>query len=48
MISTDNNQLQQEFISKITQLDFLVNTCQQLTNTVATMRNEIGNLVFID
>ena len=25
-----------------TQLDFLVNTCKQLINTVATMRNEIG------
>lgn len=39
---TDNPQFQQEFLSKIAQIDFLVNTCQQLTNTIAIMRKEIG------
>jgi len=42
IINSDNNQLQQEFILKITQIDLLVNTCKQLTNTISTMRNEIG------
>ncbi|CAF0911073.1 unnamed protein product [Adineta ricciae] len=36
--------LQQELISKMSQIDFLVNTCKQLTSTVALMRNEIDTL----
>jgi hypothetical protein len=44
-IYTNNEQqqaLQQELISKMSQIDFLVNSCKQLTSTVAAMRNEIG------
>ncbi|CAF1562167.1 unnamed protein product [Rotaria magnacalcarata] len=46
-INTSNDQSQipqQELISKISQIDFLVNTCKQLTGTVAMMRNEIDTL----
>ncbi|CAF1331514.1 unnamed protein product [Adineta steineri] len=46
-LNTNNEQIQtfqQEFISKMSQIDFLVNTCKQLTNTVAVLRNEIDTL----
>ncbi|CAF3598649.1 unnamed protein product [Rotaria sordida] len=46
-INTNNDQFQifqEELLLKITQLDFLMNTCKQLTNTVASMRNEIDTL----
>lgn len=36
--------LQQELLSKISQIDFLLNTCKQLTTAVASMRNEIGKI----
>lgn len=48
-MNANNDQLQvlqQEFLSKLTQIDFLVNTCKQLTSTVAMMRNEIGKYSF--
>lgn len=40
----DQPQFQQEFLSKIAQIDFLVNTCQQLTNTMSIMQREIDAL----
>ncbi|UJR36621.1 hypothetical protein I4U23_029341 [Adineta vaga] len=46
-ISTNYDQLQllhHELISKMSQIDFLANTCKQLTSTMAIMRNEIDTL----
>lgn len=48
VVSTNPEQLQmlqQELLAKMSQIDFLVNTCKQLTSTVAIMRNEIGKVL---